>query len=248
MLFYWTWQPVVRLIAGEVITSCLHNSKISSCSLTSVRGLALVVFQLKWIKVGTNEGENTDCCFLLLCISLLVVSVQTTLLCKNHSVLRATVHLASGWTRLAAQRLTFILASESEVSSLPSQRKWVGDGRGWKREMERGKMIGAGLWFIYKAWGKKPPHLKLSLLSQRGKDGLPSLKWHSHVLPASGVLSLESENDAEKKKTLMCVKKHSHPLTLRSLLLSTPWHKRRLNFGEKKKRRLKSRRVKDRIF
>lgn len=40
--------------------------------------------------------------------------------------------------------------------------------------------------------GKMLPHFKLLLFSQKGKDGLPSLKWHSHVLPAKTVLSLES--------------------------------------------------------
>lgn len=64
-----------------------------------------------------------------------------------------------------------------------------------KGDMERGRRISAGLRFIYKAQrGKKP-----SLQSQKGKDGLPSLKWHSHVLPASCVLSLELEGGAERK-------------------------------------------------
>lgn len=51
---------------------------------------------------------------------------------------------------------------------------------------------------------KKLHHLKLS---QKGKHGLPSLKWHSHVLPASAAFSLESEWGCWKKKLLKHVEK-----------------------------------------
>lgn len=68
---------------------------------------------------------------------------------------------------------------------------------------------------------KKLHHLKLSLLSQKGKHGLPSLKWHSHVLPASAAFSLESEWGCWKKKNCCnMLKKKSHHLTLQPLLFS----------------------------
>lgn len=68
---------------------------------------------------------------------------------------------------------------------------------------------------------KKLHHLKLSLLSQKGKHGLPSLKWHSHVLPASAAFSLESEwGLLKEKKLLKHVEKKSHHLTLQPLLFS----------------------------
>lgn len=95
----------------------------------------------------------------------------------------------SEWTWVAAQRLTFIFPGQNQ--------KWVGDG--WKNRS--GKMIGADLWLIYKAWGKK---ILLIWLSQKGNDGLPSLKWHSHVLPAVishwNLRGMLKRKTAEKKK------------------------------------------------
>lgn len=106
----------------------------------------------------------------------------------------------------------------SKLSAKPEEIR----GRGWKREMEKRKDDQSR--FVIYLWSqreKKLHHLKLSLLSQKGKHGLPSLKWHSHVLPASAAFSLESEwGLLKEKKLLKHVEKKSHHLTLQPLLFS----------------------------
>lgn len=140
-----------------------------------------------------GDGDNTEAVFSLF------VWTHSVWLYKSLGVPLATV-------------LTFLLASQPEVISAKPEET---SGGGWQGIEERHGMRkdDQRRFVIYLQSLRRNRKKSSKLISnslffpKRERDGLPSLKWHSHVLPASWLLSVESEGDVEIKKRVMCVLK-----------------------------------------
>lgn len=104
-----------------------------------------------------------------------------------------------GWTPVCCPEVNLYFGSRVRgvLCARPEEMSggWLGtEKRNGGRKDDR-------CWFVIYLQSLRIKSLLISKLSQKGNDGLPSLKWHSHVLPASAVHSLESERDVEKKET-----------------------------------------------